>query len=127
MWNRITSMIQNEIRNLFPAYFALVMATGIVSIACHLVALDFLAFPLFYLNQFFYIILWVLTLARIVRYPARLFGDMSNHRIGSGFLTIVAATSRSLGFGAGALASVDLRHLHRVYSEGGKTVFGRRY
>jgi tellurite resistance protein TehA-like permease len=86
-------MIQNEIRNLFPAYFALVMATGIVSIACHLVALDFLAFPLFYLNQFFYIILWVLTLARIVRYPARLFGDMSNHRIGSGFLTIVAATN----------------------------------
>lgn len=93
MWNRITSMIQNEIRNLFPAYFALVMATGIVSIACHLVALDFLAFPLFYLNQFFYIILWILTLARIVRYPARLFGDMSNHRIGSGFLTIVAATN----------------------------------
>lgn len=93
MWNRITSMIQNEIRNLFPAYFALVMATGIVSIACHLVTLDFLAFPLFYLNQFFYIILWILTLARIVRYPARLFGDMSNHRIGSGFLTIVAATN----------------------------------
>ena len=93
MWNRITSMIQNEIRNLFPAYFALVMATGIVSIACHLVVLDFLAFPLFYLNQFFYIVLWILTLVRIVRYPARLFGDMSNHRIGSGFLTIVAATN----------------------------------
>ncbi len=93
MWNRITSMIQNEIRNLFPAYFALVMATGIVSIACHLVALDFLAFPLFYLNQFFYLVLWILTIVRIVRYPARLFGDMSNHRIGSGFLTIVAATN----------------------------------
>lgn len=93
MWNRITRMIQNEIRDLFPAYFALVMATGIVSIACHLVALDFLAFPLFYLNQFFYIALWMLTLVRIVRYPARLFGDMSNHRIGSGFLTIVAATN----------------------------------
>ena len=93
MWNRITSMIQNEIRNLFPAYFALVMATGIVSIACHLVKLDFLAFPLFYLNQFFYIVLWILTLVRIVRYPARLFGDMSNHRIGSGFLTIIAATN----------------------------------
>ena len=93
MWNRITRMIQNEIRNLFPAYFALVMATGIVSIACHLMALDILAFPLFYLNQFFYIVLWMLTLARIARYPARLFSDMSNHRIGSGFLTIVAATN----------------------------------
>ena len=93
MWNRITSKIQNEIRNLFPAYFALVMATGILSIACHILEMDFLAFPLFYLNQFFYFVLWILTIVRIVRYPARLFGDMSNHRIGSGFLTIVAATN----------------------------------
>jgi len=32
MWNKVTSMAQNGIRDLFPAYFALVMATGIVSI-----------------------------------------------------------------------------------------------
>jgi len=93
MWNRITSMVQNGVRDLFPAYFALVMATGIVSIACYLLKMDFLAFPLFYLNQFFYIILWLLTIARIFQYPSRLIGDLSNHRLGTGFLTLVAGTN----------------------------------
>ena len=93
MWNKITNAIQNGIRDLFPAYFALVMATGIISIACHLLKMDFLAFPLFYLNQFFYIMLWLLTLARIFRHPARLLSDLSNHRLGTGFLTIVAGTN----------------------------------
>lgn len=69
------------------------MATGIVSIACHLLKMDILAIPLFYLNQFFYIVLWILTLIRLVRYPMKVFSDLSNHRIGSGFLTIVAATN----------------------------------
>lgn len=93
MWNKITDMFQSGVRDLFPAYFALVMATGIVSTACHLLAMDYLAFPLFYLNQFFYIFLWLLTLARLIRHPARLFQDLSNHRLGVGFLTIVAGTN----------------------------------
>src|SRR5512138_990377 len=93
MWNKISSAVENGIRDLFPAYFALVMATGIVSTACHLLTMDFLAFPLFYLNQFFYIVLWLLTLARIFRHPARLLADLSNHRLGTGFLTLVAGTN----------------------------------
>ena len=93
MWSKTASLIQNAVRDLFPAYFALVMATGIISIACYLVTMDFLAFPLFYLNQFFYIVLWIFTLVRLVRYPSRIFRDLSNHRLGSGFLTIVAATN----------------------------------
>src|SRR5512138_2500168 len=93
MWSKINSMVQNGVRDLFPAYFALVMATGIVSIACHLLKMDFLAFPLFYLNEFFYIVLWSLTLARLFRHPARLLDDLSNQRLGTGFLTIVAGTN----------------------------------
>jgi tellurite resistance protein TehA-like permease len=93
MWNKITSAIQNGVRDLFPAYFALVMATGIISIACHLLAMDFLAVPLFYLNQLFYVVLWMFILVRIVRYPARLISDLSNHRLGTGFLTLVAGTN----------------------------------
>lgn len=93
MWNKANNLIQNGIRDLFPAYFALVMATGIVSIACHLLRMDVLAFPLFYLNQFFYIVLWILTIARIFRHPCCLLTDLSNHRLGTGFLTIVAATN----------------------------------
>jgi tellurite resistance protein TehA-like permease len=93
MWNKVTGAIQNGVRDLFPAYFALVMATGIVSIACHLQGMDFLAFPLFYLNQFFYIILWLFTLARVFRHLPRLISDLSDHRLGAGFLTIVAGTN----------------------------------
>lgn len=93
MWNKIGSVLQNGIRELFPAYFALVMATGIVSIACHLLAMDFLAFPLFYLNQFFYLVLWSLIIARLVRYPSQLLSDLLNHKLSAGFLTLVAATN----------------------------------
>lgn len=93
MWNRITSAIEAGVRDLFPAYFALVMATGIISIANHLLGMDLLAFPLFSLNLVFYIVLWLLTLARIVRHPARLLEDFSNHRLGAGFLTLVAGTN----------------------------------
>src|SRR5512139_2016375 len=93
MWNKVTSLIQSGVRDLFPAYFALVMATGIVSIACHLLGMDYLAYPLFYLNQFFYIVLWVFTLARLFSHFPRFVADLSNHSTGAGFFTIVAGTN----------------------------------
>lgn len=93
MWNKTASMIQSGIRDLFPAYFALVMATGIVSIAGHLLQMDFLAFPLFYLNIFFYVVLWALTLARLVLHFPRFLADLSNHSTGAGFFTLVAGTN----------------------------------
>ena len=93
MWKKITDIIQNGIRDLFPAYFALVMATGIMSIACHLLQMDYLAFPLFYLNIFFYVVLWALTLARLVRHFQRVLNDLSSHNTGAGFFTLVAGTN----------------------------------
>jgi tellurite resistance protein TehA-like permease len=93
MWSRVSGMIQSGVRDLFPAYFALVMATGIVSIACHLLQMDFLAFPLFYLNQFFYVVLWAFTLARLFRHFPRVLADLSNHSAGAGFFTLVAGTN----------------------------------
>ena len=78
---------------LHPAYFALVMATGIVSIACDLLGMDFLAFPLFYLNQFCYAVLWLLFLARLFRHFPRVLADLSNHNAGAGFFTLVAGTN----------------------------------
>jgi tellurite resistance protein TehA-like permease len=93
MWHKLSSATQSGIRDLFPAYFALVMATGIVSIACHLLKMDFLALPLLYLNLVFYFVLWLFTLIRIFRYPSRLLSDLSNHRLAAGFLTLVAGTN----------------------------------
>jgi len=75
-----------------PAYFGMVMATGIVSLACHKLGLPRLAQALFQLNVVVYAVLWLLTLARAVRHPRRFFGDMVDHLRGPGFFTTVAAT-----------------------------------
>ncbi|HSI34943.1 MAG TPA: tellurite resistance/C4-dicarboxylate transporter family protein, partial [Tepidisphaeraceae bacterium] len=75
-----------------PAYFAMSMATGIVSVACHLVGFAPVAAALFWLNGLVYAALWVLTLARIARYPAAFRADLLSHGRGVGFFTTVAAT-----------------------------------
>jgi len=79
--------------SLHPAYFALVMATGIVSIASQLLGLVPIARALFVINVIAYPTLWVLTIARVVRYRARFVADLSHHGRAVGFFTVVAATS----------------------------------
>ena len=93
MWKKSIIALADGIRDLFPAYFALVMATGIISIGCHLLSMDWLAFPLFYLNLSFYVVLWLLTLVRIFRYPAALLTDLADHGRSAGFFTLVAGTN----------------------------------
>lgn len=75
-----------------PAYFALVMATGIVSLACHTMALPLLAKALFALNLVFYPALWILCLVRVVRHRAQVAADLRSHGRSVGFFTTVAAT-----------------------------------
>lgn len=78
--------------NLFPAYFALVMATGIVSIAAHLLGLVPIAWTLLAINGVAYAALWLLTLLRLVYFFPRLLADLSSHARGPGFFTLVAGT-----------------------------------
>ena len=85
-------LIKDSIKNLAPGYFALVMATGIVSIACFLLEMETIAWWLFRFNVVAYVILWLLTLARITRHWGLFAGDLTNHAKGPGFFTIVAGT-----------------------------------
>ncbi|MBI4302799.1 MAG: tellurite resistance/C4-dicarboxylate transporter family protein [Chloroflexi bacterium] len=85
--------ISAGIRDLFPGYFALVMATGIISIASYLLGIAWLAWVLFFINIAAYVVLWVLTIVRLVCYPKNLLGDVTGHVRGPGFFTIVAGTS----------------------------------
>jgi tellurite resistance protein TehA-like permease len=78
---------------LSSAYFGMVMATGIVSLAAYLLALPGIAWGLFQFNMVVYGTLWLLTLLRIVRHRRRFFGDMVDHLRGPGFFAIVAGTS----------------------------------
>lgn len=79
-------------KNFSPAYFALVMATGIVSIAAWDFGLPILATGLFVFNLVVYAVITGLTVARLVRYPRLFFADMTDHRLGPSFFTAVAAS-----------------------------------
>lgn len=80
------------VANLFPGYFALVMATGIVSIAASLLELRPIAWALLAINLAAYAVLWALLLVRLLRYPAKLRADFTSHTRGPGFFTLVAST-----------------------------------
>ena len=75
-----------------PVHFALVMATGIVSIAVNAVGMRFLALALFGFNVVAYAVLCVLTVLRIAWYTAEFARDLSDHRRSVGFFATVAAT-----------------------------------
>lgn len=81
-----------SLRELSPAYFGLVMATGIVSLASDMMGHPLLARTLFALNAAQYLVLWLVYLLRAVRFPRRFFGDMIDHARGPGYFTLVAAT-----------------------------------
>jgi tellurite resistance protein TehA-like permease len=78
--------------SLHPAYFALVMATGIVSIACRLVGPAAVSVPLLWVNTVFYAVLWVMTALRVARFAAQVRADLMHHGRAVGFFTIPAAT-----------------------------------
>lgn len=84
--------VQEEARDLPPSSFAIVMATGIVSIAAHSLGMTRLGLAFFGINVIVYAVLWALNLTRIVRYPRRVVVDLLDHTRGSGYYTVVAAT-----------------------------------
>ena len=56
-------------KNLSPISFGRVMATGIVSLAAHLLAMPVIADTVFRLNTVIYGVLWLLTMVRLLYYP----------------------------------------------------------
>lgn len=80
------------VSGLFPGYFAMTMATGIVSISAQLLGMASLARTLFVINLVAYGVLWLMTLGRIIFFFPRLAADLSSHAKGPGFFTLVAGT-----------------------------------
>lgn len=87
------SFLLRAAADLFPGYFALVMATGIISIACYLLEMRTLAVVLLVLNIVAYALLWLLLLLRLSLFFSRIKEDINNHVRGPGFFTVVAGTS----------------------------------
>lgn len=83
----------SPIATLFPGYFALVMATGIVAIAADQQSLDLVAQILYVVTVIAYIVLAVLLATRMIRFWSNFVADVTNHAKGFAFLTAVAATN----------------------------------
>jgi len=76
---KLKEIILKEASYLYPGYFALVMATGIISIAFYLLEMVSLSWSLFLINRIAYVVLWFLTLVRLFRYPHNLIADLTDH------------------------------------------------
>jgi tellurite resistance protein TehA-like permease len=86
------SRIGQAAANLFPGYFALVMATGIISTAAYLLEMRTLAWALLGITVVAYVVLWLLLLIRLTLFFPRVKADMTDHMRGPGFFTVVAGT-----------------------------------
>lgn len=86
------SRIADSVANLFPGYFALVMATGIVSVAAWLLGMPVLAWGLLVINVVVYAVLCLLLLARLFFFWPRVLADLQSHARGPGFFTVIAGS-----------------------------------
>ncbi|MBS0613273.1 MAG: tellurite resistance/C4-dicarboxylate transporter family protein [Proteobacteria bacterium] len=76
-----------------PGYFSMVMATGILSLAAHLLELPLLARALFAFNWALFALICVLALTRLYWHRRRVIEDLFDHLRAPGFFTFVAACS----------------------------------
>jgi tellurite resistance protein TehA-like permease len=84
--------LREGLAGLNPAYFAMVMATGIVSIAVQSSGMPRVARALFQLNVGLYIVFSFLYVTRLIFEPRRFVSDLQDHTRGVGFFTTVAGT-----------------------------------
>ncbi len=85
--------VVSDLQSLHPAYFAMVMATGIVSTAAYLTGYELIARSLVVLNIVAYLVLVVLYVLRAFRFPRAVLADLAHHGRGVGFFTVIAGTS----------------------------------
>lgn len=90
---RLARLIRDGSANLFPGYFAVVMATGATAISGQLLGYSGLARVLFAAGLLALATLWLLTLIRLLKFPHRLAQDMNSHSRGPGFFTLVAGNA----------------------------------
>lgn len=97
-WARMAVWLEGEAARLFPGYFALVMATGIIANTLFLEGYHRLSDVLFGVNVVAFPWLLLMTAWRAVRFSRPLWADLTNPGLVFAFFTIVAA-SDVLGLG----------------------------
>src|ERR1044071_9399920 len=84
------NLLSRAAADLFPGYFALVMATGIISIACFLLGMKTISLGLLVINVIAYVVLLLLLLVRLLFFFSRVRADIKDHVRGPGFFTVFA-------------------------------------
>ncbi len=87
------SVIRNTIKTFHPAYFAMVMSTGIISIASSLLGFHGIAYALFYINILAYAAVLSLQALRLRMFWSNLYSDLLNPKLSLVFFTTVAGTN----------------------------------
>ena len=85
--------VRASTENLSPGYFSMVMATGILSLAAHMLHVPVLPIVLLALNWCLFVVIGALALAHLYWHPRRVLDDLFNHLNAPGFFTFVAACS----------------------------------
>lgn len=81
------------IRNLNPGYFALVMATGIISVRLQVAGFHVVSEVLLVVAIISFLVLLVLTVARLVRHTDAMVGDLYAPQRAFGFFTLIAGAN----------------------------------
>lgn len=88
----VLNFFRRQSRRLFPGYFAMVMATGALSLSCWYLGFHVAAEVLIYFNVFIYIILLLLNIMRFSLNTGAFLDDLGDHGRGPGFFTLIAGT-----------------------------------
>jgi tellurite resistance protein TehA-like permease len=85
--------LKGAIRTLYPGYFALIMATGIISNGFYLLDIKAISNALLVVDSAAFVVLIPATIARAIMFPRLLWADLINPRLVFSFFTIVAGAN----------------------------------
>ena len=88
----MTQEKQNRLKNLYPGYFAMTMATGIISVALHLQNFLLLADVFFVMAIITWFVMTFLYTWRLIKFPKAVIENLVNPKTTFIFFTFVAAT-----------------------------------
>jgi tellurite resistance protein TehA-like permease len=83
----------NWLKDLYPGYFSLTMATGIIAIALEMLEMPLFSDVMCYIALASWVILFAINIFRLIRFPRALWADLTNPRKTFNFFTFVAATN----------------------------------
>lgn len=89
----LAGRVAHAVRGLTPGYFALVMASGIVSVGMFLEGFQTLSTLLLAVGVVAFVVLVVLSVWRLIAYRAAVVADFNDARRAFGFFTVIAGTN----------------------------------